>query len=41
MSTEFDPRWDQVGSAIAGVRERFGHDSVRPARIVESKGKRS
>lgn len=38
MSTDSDPRWDVVSGTIANVRERFGEDSVGPARVVIRKG---
>ena len=38
MSTDSDPRWDVVRGTIANVRERFGEDSVGPARVVIRKG---
>jgi DNA polymerase-4 len=38
MSTDSDPRWDAVSGTIANVRERFGEDSVGPARVVIRKG---
>lgn len=38
MSTDSDPRWDVVSGAIANVRERFGEDSLGPARVVIRKG---
>ena len=34
MRTDSDPRWDVVSTAISNVRERFGEDSVGPARVV-------
>ncbi|MGH8958269.1 MAG: DNA polymerase IV [Acidimicrobiia bacterium] len=34
MRTDVDPRWDEISGAIANVRERFGADSVGPARLV-------
>ncbi|MGH9891131.1 MAG: Y-family DNA polymerase, partial [bacterium] len=33
-TTDSDPRWDDVSGAIASVRQRFGDDSVGPARVV-------
>jgi hypothetical protein len=34
ISTDSDPRWEVVSGAIANVRERFGEDSLGPARVV-------
>ena len=34
MRTDSDPRWHDVSEAIATLRERFGDDSVVPARVV-------
>lgn len=37
MRTDSDPRWQDVSEAIAALRERFGDDSVVPARVVARK----
>jgi DNA polymerase-4 len=37
MRTDSDPRWHDVSEAIATLRERFGDDSVVPARVVARK----
>lgn len=37
MKTDSDPRWEVVSRAITNVRERFGEDSVGPARVVMRK----
>ena len=34
LKTDSDPRWEVVSGAIANVRERFGEESVGPARVV-------
>jgi DNA polymerase IV len=34
LSVEGEPKWDDLADAIDAVRERFGAESVRPARLV-------
>lgn len=34
LSTEFDPRWENLTGAVEEVRERFGGGAVGPARVV-------
>jgi hypothetical protein len=34
MSVESDPKWDDLAEAVDAVRDRFGTDAVRPARLV-------
>jgi DNA polymerase-4 len=34
MSVENEPKWDDLADAVDAVRDRFGTDAVRPARLV-------
>ena len=34
LSTDFDPRWENLTGAVEEVRQRFGGESVGPARVV-------
>lgn len=34
LSTDFDPRWENLTGAVEEVRQRFGGEAVRPARVV-------
>ena len=34
MSVESEPKWDDLANAVDAVRDRFGADAVRPARLV-------
>ena len=34
MSVDSEPKWDDLAEAVDAVRDRFGSDAVRPARLV-------
>jgi DNA polymerase-4 len=38
LSAESEPKWDDLAAAMDAVRDRFGTDAVRPARLINPAG---
>ena len=38
LSVENEPKWDDLAGAVDAVRDRFGSDAVRPARLIDPRG---